>query len=454
MKRYFCLGILLIMSLATMTMAQRKLPAKAYITSAKIDVIEGRPEEAVALLDSLFMNYGCHSEGLDLMAQIMVDYVTKASTPGEKEPFAIKMVAYFDSLRTCCKDDKVDKKNRKDCNMLVEKADSTEAQFWRDFYNGGLEQLTTLQEFSKELSNAADSQTMDFYQKAIEAKADTAIANMNLAILIDSSDDRPYVAIGSILENEKKYDGAINWYTRALKYTDDSSSMLLSIAYNLVNIDKYCDAIPYFEQYYRLNPTDLSNANNLTICYIRCEMDDKAIATYKQMLAVDSTNPEALLGLGVFYRRDASELIKSANLLSSEKKDTEAKTKRDKGNILFDTAAQYYEHYIRTYPDSVAGYDSYGLINYLLGRYEKAAEAFKKLAELQPDNVDNWISLGDTYFSLNDFKNAIPAYEKAVVLTAEIKVLKVLWERLSFLYLETGNASKKAEADKKLQSLN
>jgi len=451
LKRYFCFGILVLLTLASSTFAQRKLPAKAYITSAKIDVMEGRPEEAVALLDSLFMNYGCHSEGLNLMAQIMVDYVTKAPTPKGKEPLVIKMVAYFDSLRMCCSDEKVDKKYNKDCDKLIEKADSIEVQFWREFYNGGLEQLTTLQEFSRELAGAADSQTMDFYRKAIDAKADTSIANMSLAIMIDSSDNRPYVAIGSILEGQKKYEDAINWFVKAIKYTDDSSSILPSIAYNYVNIDKYCDAIPYFEQFYRFNPADLSNATNLTICYIRCEMDDKAIATYKQMLTVDSTHPEALLGLGNFYRRDAGELIKSARLLAEEKKEAEAKFKREKGNILFDSAAHYYERYIRAYPDSISGYYEFGVINFILGRYNKAAEAFKNLAELEPSKVDNWISLGDSYFSLNDFKSAIPAYEKAVELTPTDKIL---WERLSFLYLETGNPSKKAEADKKLESLN
>ena len=42
--------------------AARKLPAGAYITSAKIHVIDNRPEEAVAMLDSLFFFYGPHSQ--------------------------------------------------------------------------------------------------------------------------------------------------------------------------------------------------------------------------------------------------------------------------------------------------------------------------------------------------------------------------------------------------------
>ena len=44
-----------------------------------------------------------------------------------------------------------------------------------------------------------------------------------------------------------------------------------------------------------------------------------------------------------------------------------------------------------------------------------------------------------------------PDDEKVTELTPDNKTV---WERLSFLYLETGLNDKKAQADKKLQSLN
>jgi len=452
LKRYFGIVTLIFLSTAATTvLGQRKLPAKAYLTSAKIDVIEGRPEEAMALLDSLFINYGPVSEGLGLMGQIMVDYVSSAPTAQAKAPLVDKMVAYFDSLRMCCSNEKIDKKFRKDCDDLVSKADTTEAQFWREFYNKGIEQLTTLQEFAQELANASDSQTLAYYQAAVQTRADTAIANMNLALKINPNDHRPYLAIGSILEGQKKYEEAIEWFKKGLPYTNDSSSMLLSIAYDYINLNKYCEAIPPFEDYARINPTDLPNANNLTICYVRCEMDDKAVATYKRMLTVDSIHSDALIGLGSYYRREAGELTKKAKQLSDEKKDAESKATRERANQVFDTSAQYYERHIKAFPDSIPGYDELGLINYLMGKFDKAAKAFKKLCELQPDEVDNWISLGDSYFSLNDFKSAIPAYEKAVAIKDDNKTV---WERLSFLYLENGMNDKKSQADKKVQSLN
>ena len=75
------LKLLLIMVLAALLAGSvsagkpRKLPASAYIKSAKIHILSGnteRYEQAVAMLDSLFMYYGPNAEGL----YWMVDYQT------------------------------------------------------------------------------------------------------------------------------------------------------------------------------------------------------------------------------------------------------------------------------------------------------------------------------------------------------------------------------------------
>ena len=95
---------------------KRKLPDSSYLTAAKIEIISGdtkRYKTAIALLDSLFMYYGHQSEGLNLMAQIEVDYIEKSSTPAEKKPHVVKMNAYFDSLTMACDNKELKKKYRK-----------------------------------------------------------------------------------------------------------------------------------------------------------------------------------------------------------------------------------------------------------------------------------------------------------------------------------------------------
>ena len=91
----------------------RKLSVGAYLKTAKIEILSAdlkRYEYAIAMLDSLFMHYGPHAEGLYLMGQIMVDHIDRTSGLTEKAPYLETMVAYFDSLRIWCADKEIKKR--------------------------------------------------------------------------------------------------------------------------------------------------------------------------------------------------------------------------------------------------------------------------------------------------------------------------------------------------------
>ena len=430
--------------------AARKLPIGAYITSAKIHVIEDRPADAVAMLDSLFMFYGPHSQALGLMGQIMVDFVESKTTADEKSPYVTKMIAYFDTLKICCDNKDIKKKYRKNCSKLLEEADSTKVKYWREFYNRGIEQLNSVEEMSSEQKNTSDPDMLEFYTTSIAAKSDSSISNMKLAIQLDSTDHRPYVAVGSLFEKLDKFEDAIIWLDRAMAQTEDSSSLLLSIAYDYINLNEYCKAAPFFSKFLIANPTDLSNASNLTICYIRCDMMDSARSVFEKMLAVDSANPDALVGLGDFYRQEAGLTLKKASEISGDNPD-QAIEIREQANELFDKSAAYYEKLITINPDSIRGHEEYALINFIRGRYDIAAKIYEKLSGMEPDNIEHWISLGDCRLTLQKFKEAIIAYEKVVEIDSE---KRLIWERLSDLYAETrASAAKKAEAEKNLKRL-
>jgi len=101
-------------------------------------------------------------------------------------------------------------------------------------------------------------------------------------------------------------------------------------------------------------------------------------------------------------------------------------------------------------PDNKEAAQEYGVVCYVVGHFEDAARAFKKISELDPDDTDNWMSLGDCYLSTKLFTDAAVAYEK--VIESEPSNKEIL-ERLSALYLETGQKDKKKQVDQKLESL-
>ena len=101
-------------------------------------------------------------------------------------------------------------------------------------------------------------------------------------------------------------------------------------------------------------------------------------------------------------------------------------------------------------PDSATVAAEYGLMAAILQKYDEAKVAFVRASELAPEEVDNWTSLGDCNVSLRDWEGAAVAYENVVRIDPE---RKAVWERLSDLYEATGNTKRRAEVQKKLETM-
>jgi len=433
----------------------RKLPPSAYVKSAKIEILSGDPERyklAVALLDSLFMFYGPHAEGLDLMGKIMVDGMENAANPIDKQPYVVKMVAYFDSLRACCGNKDIKEKFRKNCDKVTELADSTEVKYWREYYNLGIEQLNYVQELAAELETETDSSARSFTIEARDANIDSCIANFNLAIMIDSRNYQPYVATGNAYEYKKDFPVAIDWLSRGLDKVTDREKLLLPIAYDNIRLDKYCEAIPFLKEYTDIVPVDssLDVLKHLSSCYNNCKNYDSAAAVYAIILQHDPENTEILTSMGRFYNQIARSASDSGR--EARKAEDEANTELwlGKQQDAIDSSINYFRKVFELKPDDIFAAEEYGMVSAIRGNYEDAVVAYTTLTELEPEKVQNWTSLGDFFIYLKDFEKAIPAYEKVVELDP---ANKPTWERLRDLYLETRQKAKQAEAEKKIAEL-
>ncbi len=432
---------------------KRKLPESAYIKAAKIEILSGklkRYKTATSLLDSLFLNYGPHAEGLNLMASIYVDYTDKTAGPVNKMPYVKSMVAYFDSLQQCCDNPDIKKKYRKDCDKFTEKADSTSVKYWREFYNAGIEQLTYLQELSKELETATDSATIAYTTTSFETNIDSCIANMELALTIDPGSNEPYIAIGNAYEYKKDFREAVKWLAKGLDKVSNKSDLLLAIAYDYIRIDEYCEAIPYFKEYTELAPEDMGTLFNLSICYTNCEKIDEAFEVYQRILVNDPENLNVISSVGNYFNQKARAATNAA-AASREAGDTaQASVYMKDWEHSFDSSLVYFKRLFDLSPEDPYAAEQYAVVNAIRGKYEDAAVGFSRLTTLEPDKSENWTYLGDCYLNLKEFKKATTAYEKVVELEPDNKET---WERLVDLYAEIGETKKKAAAEKKLNSL-
>ncbi|MFQ6007382.1 MAG: tetratricopeptide repeat protein, partial [Candidatus Zixiibacteriota bacterium] len=438
-----------------MTWAQkaRKLPVSAYIKSAKIEILSGefeRYQTAIAMLDSLFMHYGPHAEGLKLMGQIMVDLLEKTPNPSEKAPFLEKMVAYFDSLHMCCNNKDIKKSYRKGCKKYITIADSTVMKYWRQFFNAGVNQFNTAENLRNDLQNQTDTAIISRMERDFQASVDSAILNMKLATIAIPDSARTYLIIDKAYGLKGEYQIGIDWLRKALDKSGDSATIIPSIAYDYIQMNDYCGAIPYYKADAEMHPDDIATLTNLAICYHNCEMYDSAASIYRKVIALDPNNADMYFNLGFYYNIEAGMASDSAAKYQEEKNEKMASTWRQKRDEAFDSARVYFKNAFELNPDDVSAAEQFGVVSVLRGNCEEAIKGFRRVVELQPQQTDSWISLGDCYLTLKQFDDAIAAYEKVVKLNPrDIRV----WEHLKDLYFETGQKTKLAEAEKKLAEL-
>jgi len=434
-----------------------KKPADVYIRTVKIEVIAERYDNAMAYLDTLFHYYGPHSEGLNWMGAIIIDLFGKTSDLEQKRVYVEKMVAYADSLHVCCANKEINKKYRKDCDKFIEKTDSTLEFYWRTLYNDGVTQVNQIQKAAKDLEAVSDSTEREFFQELLAALIDTCLFNMSAAILIDSTDPRPYTGLAAVYEAKGDFPTSNEWLIRGLERATERGQMLLQIGYNHVRLNEYCKAIPYLREFADASPISVENEeqmmltmSNLSICYNNCQQYDSAAGLYHRILGVDAENTTALTGLGRYHNEMARRASDSANIYKSQADEALTESWQARRDQHFDSSQVYLRRVFQLRPDDPDAAEEYGIVSYIRGRFEDAAEAFARVGELRPDNVENWTSLGDCHISLQQFADAAKAYEKVIELEPDNK--QVL-EHLVDLYLELGQSEKQEQVEQKLRSL-
>jgi tetratricopeptide (TPR) repeat protein len=431
----------------------RKLPDGAYIKSAKIHILSGEMErykEAEYMLDSLFMNYGPHAEGLFLMNQMMVDILEKTPSLEEKEKIVQRLVAYDDSLKMCCDNKDIKSKYRKGCEDFVTKADSTLVKYWREFYNIGIGNLDLLKQTMIDLKEITDSANIAFYEAKRDALIDTTIKALEIAIQLDSSDFRTYVGIASVYEQQRKFDSANVWLAKGEPYFENPQDVKLQIAYNWINAGDYCAATVPLSEYCNIVGNDTTNLVNLGVCYNSCGKYDEALRTYNDVLAIDPQNFEALQAIGTYFNQQARYANDSATTYRDQENSKMADHWMSERSRILDSSLYYFGEAFAAHDTSLSAAEQFGMIAYVQGKYDKAVEAYTRAVQIDSTLSDLWLSLGDTYIQLQQFANAIHPYEMVI---AQEPDNKDIMERLVDLYKENKQTTKAKEMQARLDKL-
>ena len=449
------LGIALV---ASTTQAAK--PLKALLSGAKIAIVEGRPNEALGLLDTISINYGPVPEAYQWTFRVYADKLDAASGLDAKRPNLEMLLTYIDSLHMVCDGSieiKDKKKLTKDCGEYIQLADSTKVKYFRLFYNQGHEQIKALERLAGDLKNETDSSRIEYIRGEIQENIDSCIANMSMAIMVDSAEFSPYVAIADAYDRAENYDQATAWMTRGYDRAKDPTILSQQLAYYFIQNDDYCGAIPFLKSYVEKNQDDLTTMGYLAACYNNCGLTpnkriylDSAMAVNRQILARSPEQPDILEAGGRYFLTQAQTLLDSAN--SARQGGDEANARRFDAarREMFDSSRTYFKKAWDLKPDDAMLAEQYAFTSAILEDCESAVTGFEVVAKAYPDDVGNWTSMGDCYLRMAKFADAIRAYEKVAELTPD-KVL--IWENLSALYSHEGMNDKAASAAAKAKTL-
>lgn len=106
---------------------------------------------------------------------------------------------------------------------------------------------------------------------------------------------------GGYASEAKKYDKAVEYYTKALK-VDSMFTFAwdnLGLAYR--KLENYDKAIECYKKSIQIDPKGMMPLQNLAIAYQYKKEYDNAIKAYEQLATVDDKNPEVYYGLGNIY---------------------------------------------------------------------------------------------------------------------------------------------------------
>ena len=254
---------------------------------------------------------------------------------------------------------------------------------------------------------------------------DAAEVFLQMALTLDNDHDKARLWLGSILENNERYDEALEQFAMI----DEDSPYAVSSKLSESNVyfaqeedekalevleaanerypsfvtreslgrarlirEKYEEALPiYFdlvesmtEDEIKANPEPLYFRG---ICYERTKQWDKAVADFKKVLENDPDNADALNYLGYTWvdrnenLNEAFEMIRKA---------------------------------VKLEPRSGAIVDSLGWAHYKLGQYGDAKEHLERAVELSPSSATIIDHLGDVYWKLGRFREAGYQWERAL----------------------------------------
>lgn len=217
--------------------------------------------------------------------------------------------------------------------------------------------------------------------------------------------------VGLAYFNEKNYDGAVEWYRKAIAVNDSYGDAWYNLGVVYRESNRPAESIPCFVRAVQINPNDASGYINLGASFLDVNKSDEAIPQLQRALQLDPQSAVADMNMG--------------NALAAQKQYTQA---------IF-----YYEAAAKINAQDPEPYYQMGYMMMGQNENEKAIGYFLKVVELNPQYQGALHNLGLCYNNLHQNRRAEEYYNKAIKVSPDEAAESYF--ALGLLQQEEGNQS-------------
>jgi tetratricopeptide (TPR) repeat protein len=128
-----------------------------------------------------------------------------------------------------------------------------------------------------------------------------AISSLYRAVSADPKFARAWVALGTLLLQQKQSDAGIEAFHKAEAAAPDEVAIPKTLGYGLMAQSRFEDAIPVWQELMKAHPDDVDGPANLGNCFARVKRYPEAIIAYQSALKIKPDQPFLQIGLASAY---------------------------------------------------------------------------------------------------------------------------------------------------------
>lgn len=240
-----------------------------------------------------------------------------------------------------------------------------------------------------------------------------------------------FVRMAFLLFKTQKYEKLISkMKVPSEKFPDNFIiNFFVGLSYNQIN--KYSEALPFFEKCVRINPNDVDALHSLGYTLYQLKRGAEAVYFIKDALKIQPNNIDLLSTLALIYEnlkewKISDSLYENILIRSPENSlvlNNYAYSLAERDDSL-SYAFELSKKSLELEPENASYLDTFGWILYKMNKADEAVKYIQKAISKEDDNSTLFDHLGDIFIKLGERQNAVDAWQKAFKLDSSREGIK------------------------------